>query len=288
MSKFKRNKLRLALIFLSILSANFALAEQSSLKVSGDLSGISTTNVSKPALPVLNSPGGLFVGAYIENAKANPEDPTAGVMYLNLPDGQAPFSGLMNFTFVGCQTTSYGVVMGDKKLNELRGTWNGKLDHTTQSGVYEGAYNATEQYYAGTYTVKNGKQHVVVPNCIQYFVSPNGTWLLLAPNQTFSSAKKYRALDLVGAIATWQVPSNSLYGTVSIIDKAIATTKFDNGQVSGNNQNAMVFTQVLSISQTTFKLSNLHLKSGKTYVISVVYANSREVTYASNKEFVAP
>jgi hypothetical protein len=92
----------------------------------------------------------------------------------------------------------------------------------------------------------------------------------------------------VGAIATWQVPSNSLYGTVSIIDKAIATTKFDNGQVSGNNQNAMVFTQVLSISQTTFKLSNLHLKSGKTYVISVVYANSREVTYASNKEFVAP
>ncbi|MGB4811968.1 MAG: hypothetical protein WBP13_05755 [Methylophilaceae bacterium] len=274
----------------TMLIATCALAQTAVIKSGVDANiqaPTSPVTSTKSTTPAVNSPGGLFVGAYIEDAVANPEDPTAGLLYLNLPDGQATFAGLMNFTFVGCQTKSYGVVKGDKKRNELRGTWDGKLDNTTQSGGYEGAYNAEEKYYAGTYNVKNGKQFVHVPNCIQYYVSPRGTWLLLAPNQTFSTAKKYQALDLVGLTVTWQVPPNSLYGSISIIDKEIATAKLNPAQMTGNTQNAIVFTQMLAANQTSYSLPNLRLKSGKTYVLSVIYANNRAVTYASNKEFRA-
>lgn len=228
------------------------------------------------------------MGAYIEDADANPEDPTAGLIYLNLPEKEAAFSGLMNFTFVGCQSKSYGTVSGEKSLNGLKGKWDGRLDHTVQSGSYEGSYNREEKYYEGTYKVSKGKQLVVVRNCIRYFVGPYGRWLLLAPNQTFSSGKKYQALNLMGLKASWQAPPQAVMGTISVIDKKTATAQQSAQDTTGNAQNAIVFSQMLIPGQTNFQLPRRALKVGETYVLSVIYQDRKQVVYASNKEFVAP
>ena len=234
------------------------------------------------------SPGGLFVGAYIEDADANPEDPTAGLLYLNLPEKEAPFSGLMNFTFVGCQSKSFGTVSGDKSLNGLKGQWDGRLDHTVQSGSYEGVYNRDEKYYEGSYKVSKGKQLVTVANCIRYFVGPHGRWLLLAPHQTYSSGKTYRALNLQGLKATWQTPPASQMGVLSIIDKKVATANQGAQSPTGNPHNAMVFSRILTPAQSSFQLPANVLKAGETYVVSVIFQDRKRVVYASNKEWVAP
>ena len=46
-------------------------------------------------------------------------------------------------------------------------------------GRFEGAWSAAVGGYAGTYDVTGGKQHVAIPDCIEYFIAPRGTWELL-------------------------------------------------------------------------------------------------------------
>ena len=63
------------------------------------------------------------MGAYQEDPRSNPEDPTAGLLYLNLPAGDQAFKGLMDFTFVGCQTKSVAEIQGEKSNGSLKGRW---------------------------------------------------------------------------------------------------------------------------------------------------------------------
>lgn len=119
----------------------------------------------------------LYVGYYQEDPLTNPEDPTAGSIYLNIPPQSGNFSGSMFFTFFGCQQENVGAVSGTRGEIQLSMLWNGEIDETSQSGTLSGSL-INDTYFTGTYTVDNGKQYITVENCIHYYIAPQGTWAI--------------------------------------------------------------------------------------------------------------
>lgn len=219
---------------------------------------------------------GLHIGAYHEDPTTNPEDPTPGLLYFNLPAGDASFKGLMDFTFVGCQSKSVGVIQGEKKNGTLQGEFAGQVDYTSQAGSYTGRYIAKDKYYTGTYVVNKGKQFVKVPNCIEYYIAPHGTWSIFELNHTFSESKPYEPISLDNGVAKWSLPPGATIASISLVDKDLA--------VSGA-KNAVLHQLIISAGQKQFRLPAQYAQSGKTYVVSVIASNGRRVVYFSSIEF---
>ena len=227
-------------------------------------------------LPSQAQMSGLYIGAYHEDVVANPEDPTFGVVYLNLPDGDASFEGLMDFTFVGCQSTSVAEIKGDKTKLSLKGEWAGQIDNTLQSGTYKGRYIPKGKYYEGTYSVRKGKQLVVVPNCIKYFISPYGTWKIFKLNTAFSDSEQVESVSLSNGVASWPVPARSVATSISIIDKDLAVR---------GAKTAVLHQQILPPGQVEFRIPDYLPKTGKTFVFAVVASDGEKITYISSQEF---
>lgn len=219
---------------------------------------------------------GLHIGAYHEDPTTNPEDPTPGLLYFNLPAGDASFKGLMDFTFVGCQSKSVGVIQGEKKNGTLQGEFSGQVDYTAQTGTYTGRYIAKDKYYTGTYIVNKGKQFVKVPNCIEYYIAPHGTWSIFELNHTFSESKPYEPISVLDGVAKWSLPPGATIASISLVDKDLA--------VSGA-KNAVLHQLIIPASLKNYRLPAQYAKSGKTYVISVIASNGRKVVYFSSIEF---
>jgi hypothetical protein len=219
---------------------------------------------------------GLHIGAYHEDPTTNPEDPTPGLLYLNLPAGDQSFKGLMDFTFVGCQSKSVGEIKGEKINGALKGEWSGQVDYTFQTGSYNGRYIAKDKYYTGTYVVNKGKQFVKVPNCIEYYIAPHGTWSIFELNHTFSESKPFEPISVVDGVAKWSMPPGTTIASISLVDKELA--------VSGA-KNAVLHQLIIPASLKNYRLPAQYAKSGKTYVISVIASNGRKVVYFSSIEF---
>ncbi len=219
---------------------------------------------------------GLHIGAYHEDPTANPEDPTPGLLYLNLPSGDQSFKGLMDFTFVGCQSKSVGEIKGEKINGTLKGEWSGQVDYTFQTGSYNGRYIAKDKHYTGTYVVNKGKQFVKVPNCIEYYIAPHGTWSIFELNHTFSESKPFEPISVVDGVARWSMPPGTTIASISLVDKALA--------VSGA-KNAVLHQLIIPASLKNYRLPAQYTNSGKTYVISVIASNGRKVVYFSSIEF---
>lgn len=222
-------------------------------------------------------PGGVYVGYYQEDPITNPEDPTMGSVYLNLPAADSGFSGTMYFTYFGCQSSNTGTISGTKKGTALSGTWSGSVDGTQQNGAVEGAYSSAQNAYAGTYTVAGGKQHVDVPSCISYYIAPKGTFELFAVGQNAPSSF---SVNINGHDIRWMPPSSTMMTLVFVLDPAVA---------SSGHGNATVW-QTLVLGPTgTASLDQAGLTAGHHYVIAVSAADSRlrRVGFAS-KPFIAP
>ena len=131
--------------------------------------------------PSPSAPGGLYVGYYQEDREDNPEDPMPGSFYLWLPEEDTEFSGAMSFTYIGCQDTNIGTVSGVKDLVRISGDWTGSVDENPVGGPYSGLYDLDEERFAGTYENADGKLHVVVQGCIEYYVATEGVWEMSAP-----------------------------------------------------------------------------------------------------------
>lgn len=202
-----------------------------------------------------NPPGGLYLGYYMEDRSTNPEDPTPGGLYLNLPANDSPFTGSMFFTYVGCQSSNIGMVSGTKRGQSLSGTWSGPIDNVTRSGSFAGTYDVAQRFYTGTYTVAGGKQFMSVPGCIQYFIAPNGTWELFVAEENVPSSF---APSVSGSTATWACPASAATSLLVV---------FDAGAVQIGTDGVRYQTVVPggSASQPV-----LGLQRGSTYIATVV------------------
>ena len=124
----------------------------------------------------------LYLGYYVEDAANNPEDPTPGALLLRLPKTDAAFSGALFFTFVGCQSESWGHIEGRLEQGKLQGKWSGNVDDLPQHGTFQGQFDSRTSQYAGTYDNAGGKQYREIPNCITYHIAARGTWQMFKPD----------------------------------------------------------------------------------------------------------
>lgn len=222
-------------------------------------------------------PGGVCVGYYQEDPRSNPEDPTMGSVYLNLPASDSRFSGSMYFTYLGCQSSNVGPIAGIKKASSLKGTWTGTLDGTQQSGTVDGVYSAAGGAYSGTFTVAGGKQHIDIPSCISYYIAPKGTFELFAVGKNTPSDF---SVSLSGNRVNWVPPGGAAMTLVSVLDPAVA---------SSGQGNATMWQTLIMGPLGNADLGNARLISGHAYVVAVGAADSkfRRLSFAS-KSFTAP
>lgn len=231
-----------------------------------------------PTAPDTSSPpGGIYIGYYQEDPLTNPEDPTMGSVYLNLPASDSRFSGSMYFTYVGCQNNNVGTISGVKKTGSLNGNWTGTLDGTNQKGSFDGTYSSAKNAYTGTFNVAGGKQHIDIPSCISYFIAPKGTFELFAVGKSTPGSF---SVSLSGNSVSWAPPGGVMMTLVFVLDPAIA---------SSGQGNATVWQTLVMGPQGTANLGGAKLVSGHAYVIAVSTADSnfRRLSFAS-KPFTAP
>ncbi len=219
----------------------------------------------------------VYLGYYQEDPASNPEDPTMGSVYLNLPASDSEFSGTMYFTYLGCQSHNLGTISGSKAGASLKGKWNGSIDGTQQAGTFTGTYAPAQSAYAGTFTVDGGKQYIDIPSCISYYIAPKGTFELFAVGKNVPSNF---SVSMTGNTVSWSPPSGAIMTLVYVLDPAVA---------SSGHGNATVWQTLVMGPQGTANLSEAGLVSGHTYVVAVGASDSRfhRLSFASSR-FTAP
>lgn len=203
------------------------------------------------------APGGPYIGYYQENPESNPEDPMPGAIYLRLPAADAPFSGDMYFTYVGCQSSNVGTVTGRKVGAALSGNWSGTVDERAQRGGFTGSYSAATGFYSGTFTNAGGKQHRDLSPCIEYTIAPDGTWALFPVERNLPAGFEIRVTPNAARWARQPGAEGSL------------VTIFDAATLAAAQGNAIVSQSFLDAGRHMFSLSQIDLVSGREYILSV-------------------
>jgi hypothetical protein len=251
----------------------FAVALMAALPLAGWAASPAAHAVADAAA----SQDSVYLGYYQEDPATNPEDPTMGSVYLNLPASDSDFSGTMYFTYLGCQSHNLGTISGTKAGALLKGQWNGSIDGTEQTGTFTGTYSAAQSAYAGTFTVAGGKQRIDIPACISYYIAPKGSFELFAIGKQVPSNF---SVSMNGNTVSWNPPSGAVMTLVYVLDPAIAH--------SGHG-NATVWQTLVLGPQGSANLSNAGLLSGHAYLIAVGASDSRfhRLSFASSR-FTAP
>jgi hypothetical protein len=225
----------------------------------GGIDDAATPDPTTPTPPAPGTPGAssLYVGYYQEDPANNPEDPVPGAFSLNLPAGNASFSGSMFFTYVGCQTSNVGTVSGTKNDAALAGTWSGTVDGLAQSGAYSGSYQAATQSYAGTYSNSGGKQLRDLQPCITYTIAANGTWEMFPIEAAVPDGF---TVIVSGRGIRWSPTTGATRTLVYVLDPAVAQT----------SANPVLWQAVVSGPTNSVNVPDaIALQSGKEYVAVV-------------------
>ena len=251
-------------------------------------SGTSTSTTSTTG-STTQAEGGLYVGYYMESPTSNPEDPTMGAIYLDIPDDNSAFNGSMSFTYLGCQSNSVGTLSGTRNNNEMNGSWTGTVDGTAQNGSFNLDYNQESGGFEGTYTVAGGKQEIDVSGCISYYIAAEGTAALFPVNSVNTApalvcANQSVTVDFDNRTIEWVLCSSTYMDNtlVSIISSESAGQNLNDAIVwqtalDGDQDSLIIPASVLS-----------ELISGQEYIISVNTISSDTVLYSSSVTVTAP
>jgi hypothetical protein len=239
----------------------------------GGGSGDAEPTAPGPAPTPGPAPAGLYVGYYQEDPTNNPEDPVPGAFSLNLPAGNASFSGSMFFTYIGCQTSNVGTVSGTKADAALSGTWSGTVDGLAQSGAYTGSYQAATQSYSGTYTNAGGKQLRDLQPCITYTIAANGSWEMFPVE---ASVPAEFTVLVSGRSIRWSATTGAALTLVYVLDPAVA-------QTSGN---PVLWQTVVNGSANSVDVPDaIALQAGKEYVavVGIGDASGQRAAFGSKR-----
>jgi hypothetical protein len=226
-----------------------------------------------PGTPGTPAATSLYVGYYQEDPANNPEDPVPGAFSLNLPVGNASFSGSMFFTYVGCQTSNVGTVSGTKTDAALAGTWSGTVDGLAQSGAYSGSYQAATQSYAGTYTNNGGKQLRNLQPCITYTIAANGSWEMFPIE---AAVPEGFTVIVSGRGIRWSPTTGATRTLIYVLDPAIAQT----------SANPVLWQTVVTGPANSVNVPDaIALQSGKEYVavVGIGDASGQRSAFGSKK-----
>ena len=224
-------------------------------------------------------PSTLWMGYYQEDPTNNPEDPTAGILYLDVPlDGT--FQGELFFSYAGCdQTFDVGKVSGTAVGKRLNGAWEGVVDGEKIGGNYRGDLNQQGNIYSGTFSNRAGKQKI---ECDPdgYHVAAKGTWFIRRSND--DSQMNISILDDTDPleIAWTEIPNYDIYRFV-IVDKECLLTYWD-------LERCMLWAGESDWPDLIYGDGDLPAKPlvpNRTYVITVLAIGDRGVMASSSKEF---
>ena len=122
----------------------------------------------------------IYLGYYTENEKANPEDPTSGLLVACMPSSSGTFKTQFLFSYYGCMGgIDYGTVNGSRTKDRVGGTWSGTVDGVGIGGGFNGSWDGAK--FSGIWDNRGGKVRVQVGSC-RYYVAPNGHWWLYPLN----------------------------------------------------------------------------------------------------------
>lgn len=208
---------------------------------------------SGPALTAENSD--LYFGYYVEDAVNNPEDPTAGALLLRLPKTDSAFAGALYFTFVGCQSESWGNVEGRLERGRLQGRWSGLVDDLPQHGSFLGQFDPHTSRYAGTYDNAGGKQFREIRDCISYHIAARGTWEMFTPENL---RQGNLALTARWPHVEWESPI-AMYLLVYVLDQTLLT--------GANPQQAVVAQFMAMPGENRQRLPASKMQAGREYLV---------------------
>lgn len=200
-------------------------------------------------------PNDLYIGYYLEDPIANPEDPLPGSLHLSIPKTDGNFAGELFFTYVGCQTQNIGTVSGSKTGDTLNGLWSGNVDMTQQDGTFAGERDSNG-FYSGSYTVTKGKQFIDIDDCIEYFIAPFGTWYLF-PVLEESSDDDLISVD--SEAIEWTPVANSVFTQCQLVE-----LNQDNCAVAATS----VWQEIQLSNTQTIELPKTLLASSNSYALS--------------------
>jgi hypothetical protein len=249
-----------------------ALASATALTACGGGGGDDTS--APGPTPTPPAAGTLHVGYYQEDPATNPEDPVPGAFSLNLPAGNASFSGSMFFTYVGCQTSNVGMVSGTKTDSMLSGSWSGTVDGSAQSGTYTGSYQTATQSYSGVYANSGGKQFRDLSPCITYTIAPNGTWEMFPVEAAVPAG--FTVL-VSGRTVSWSATTGAAQTLVYVLDPAIA---------QAGSGNPVLWQTVIAGSTNNAEIpGSVTLQAGKEYaaVVGVGDASRQRSAFGSKR-----
>ncbi len=241
---------------------------------------VDPTDPTDPTNPALFND--FWYGYYFENPLTNPEDPTPGFVYLQIPEAGA-FEGEMYFSFVGCDDTfDVGRVTGNANGTNLAGTWSGTVDGTAVGGDYIGELNMAGDLYEGTYTNAIGKVEIECTQDDSIFVAPDGTWFL-------GKGDENAALNIMvdaaanPLTASWDAPAGTFIYLYVVVDAACLEENLDLETClmwSGNTQNSSF------IYGEGSEVPAKPLIAGSTYLLSVAaVSDTSELVASSNLLF---
>lgn len=224
----------------------------------------------------------LFIGYYAEDPTTNPEDPIEGALFLNLPNGSGEFSGAFSFTYYGCQASNVGIISGTKTASSLGGKWSGRVDESPQSGFFQGDAGSGSSAYAGTYTVSGGKQFLVVPGCISYYIAPNGSWELFRVGETYAPVNnslppvEFLEFGILGYNMVWTPPQMAVRNAVFIVDVDLALV---------DAEKAVVWQSIVPGPVGRALVPSDVVTPGRRYVAGVASTDGAKLLYFSTAHF---
>jgi hypothetical protein len=207
-----------------------------------------------PALTDENS--SLYLGYYLEDAINNPEDPTPGALLLRLPKTDAAFAGALYFTFVGCQTESWGEIEGRLERGTLRGNWSGAVDGSPQRGSFSGELDPQTGMFSGVFDNSQGKQFREIPDCISYHIAARGTWEMFTPENLQEGDV---ALSTRWPFVEWRAPSPDSILLLYVLDQSLLG--------SAEPHRAVVAQVIAMPGENRQRLPASKLRSGREYLI---------------------
>jgi hypothetical protein len=178
-----------------------------------------------------DTPGGVYVGAYVETASDDP-DPSVGGLYLNLPKNDGSAEGQMSYQQRDCQTRNTLDLTLQKVTNDKLklGVATGNVDQPVDSQFpvrvalgLEGAYNRSQDTWSGFYT-RSGRstEARTAPGCLDYHLASAGRWMIWPLASGFPSGFAVTANAQTGVLQ-WPVVPGASKTLVMLLDPALLT-----------------------------------------------------------------
>ena len=182
-----------------------------------DIDSVSDISDIPPISPTTDA-STLYFGHYSEDPIADPNDPTAGIVYVYLPSTDSTFNGEFYFSYVGC-IGSYdtGQIVAALTGDSVNGTWSGDIDGFISTGTFNADSSDDGNTFSGNWTRDGGSVSQDFGLCA-YTIAGYGELTLYKIAGT-AFAISVDLTDPFTPIFSWTTPPSGTQYKLDVFDK---------------------------------------------------------------------